>query len=64
MSIEQVPTDLDIMVEYVSGALCGCVGAVNEDPKRYREKRTRVIMRVGPLPSARGPCTPYRVVLV
>ena len=64
MSIEQVPTDLDIMVEYVSGALCGCAGAVSEDPKRYRERRTRVIMRVDPFPSARGPCTPHRVVVL
>ena len=30
MSIERVPIDPDVMVEYVRGALCGCAVAVSE----------------------------------
>ena len=64
MSIERVQVGSEVMVEYVSGALRGCAGAVSDDPKRYSERRTRVRMRAGPLPSARGPRTLHRVVMV
>ena len=38
MSIEQVPIDPEVMVEYVSGALRGCAGAVSEGSQEiYRE---------------------------